>query len=42
MKEINIEDILLFIVQNCDNTELMDKINKATLPFTTKYANYTK
>lgn len=41
-KEITIDDILLFIVQNSDNTEVMDKINKATFPFTSKYANYTK
>lgn len=41
MQEITIEDVFLFIVQNSDNMELMDKINKATFPFTSKYEKYS-
>ena len=38
-KEITIDDVIEFIIRNCDNTELMDKINKTSFPFTTKYLN---
>ncbi len=41
-KEITIDDVIEFIIKNCDNTELMDKINKTSFPFTTKYLNSNK
>lgn len=31
------KEIFVFIVDNSDNTELMDKINKTTYPFTSKF-----
>lgn len=42
VKEITIDDIIEFIIKNCDDTELMDKINKTSFPFTTKYLNSNK
>ena len=38
-KEITIDDVIEFIIKNCDDRELMDKINKTSFPFTTKYLN---
>ncbi|MBO7716655.1 MAG: hypothetical protein J6S85_24025 [Methanobrevibacter sp.] len=32
-----IEDVIEFIIKNSDNTERMDRINKITFPFTSKY-----
>jgi len=34
-----IEDVIEFIIKNSDNTERMDRINKITFPFTSKYNN---
>jgi len=43
MKEkITIDDVIEFIVKNSDNTEWMDKLNKATFPFTSKYAEFSR
>lgn len=43
MKEkLTIEDVIEFIVKNSDKTERMDKINKITFPFTTKYAKFSE
>lgn len=42
VKEITIDDVIEFIIKNCDDTELMDKINKTSFPFTTKYLNSNK
>lgn len=41
-EEIKIEDVIEFIVKNSDNEERMDKINKVTFPFTSKYKNFAK
>ena len=35
--KITLEDVLLFIASNSDNKEAMDKINKMTFPFTSKF-----
>jgi len=40
--EITIDDIIEFIIKHCDDIELMDKINKTSFPFTTKYLNSNK
>ena len=40
--EITIDDIIEFIIKNCDNTELMDKISRTSFPFTTKYLEGNK
>ena len=43
MKEkITIDDVIEFIVKNSDKTEWMDKLNKATFPFTSKYAEFSR
>jgi hypothetical protein len=41
-REITIDDVIEFIIRHCDDTELMDKINKTSFPFTTKYLNSNK
>lgn len=41
-KEITIEDVMMFIIHNSENTEIMDKINKTTFPFTSKYLRFSK
>lgn len=35
-------DVISFIIQNCEDTELMDKINRITFPFTSKYRDFSK
>ena len=40
-KEITINNVMEFIFQNCNDTEMMDKINRITFPFTSKFDNYT-
>lgn len=32
-----INDVIEFIIKNSNNTEMMDRINKITFPFTSKY-----
>ena len=39
---IKLEDVIEFIIKNSDKTEWMDKINKITFPFTSKYAEFSK
>jgi len=41
-EEITINDVIEFIIKNSDQTERMDKINKVTFPFTSKYAEFSK
>lgn len=41
-REITIDDIIEFIIKHCDDTKLMDKINKTSFPFTTKYLSKNK
>ena len=41
-KKITIDDVIEFIVKNSENKEWMDKINKITFPFTTKYEEFSK
>ena len=41
-KKITIDDVIEFIVKNSDKTEWMDKINKVTFTFTSKYAEFSK
>ena len=41
-REITIDDVIAFIVKNCDNTEYMDKINRTSFPFTAKYLSKNK
>lgn len=40
--EITIDDVIEFIIKNCDNTELMDKISRVSFPFSSKYLNGDK
>ncbi|MBO7713852.1 MAG: hypothetical protein J6S85_09810 [Methanobrevibacter sp.] len=40
-KKITLSDVIEFIVKNSENKERMDKINKITFPFTTKYASFS-
>jgi hypothetical protein len=36
--EITIQDILVWVMQNSDDIQAMDKINKATFPFSSAYS----
>ena len=36
-KEITLDDVIEFIIRNCDDRKAMDKISKTSFPFTTKY-----
>ncbi|MBO7716580.1 MAG: hypothetical protein J6S85_23645 [Methanobrevibacter sp.] len=40
--EITLDDVIEFIIRNCDDREAMDKISKTSFPFTTKYLNNNK
>ena len=40
--KITINDVIEFIIKNSEQTEWMDKINKVTFPFTSKYAEFSK
>lgn len=42
MDKIEFKDVCQFIIENSDNTELMDKINLITFPFTNKYFDLYK
>lgn len=39
---ITLKDILYWIIDNSDDTDAMEKINKTTFPFTERYAKYPK
>lgn len=36
-KEITFADVVAFIITNCDDEKVMDKINRMTFPFTSKF-----
>lgn len=36
-REITLDDVIEFIIRNCDDREAMDKISRTSFPFTTKY-----
>lgn len=38
-KKITLEEILIWIINNHNNRDSMDKISVTTFPYTTKYAN---
>lgn len=38
-QEITFEDVVEFVAKNSDETARMDKLNKMTFPFTSKYTN---
>lgn len=40
--KITIDDVIEFIIKNSDKTERMDKINKITFPFTSKYERFSR
>lgn len=40
VEDIELKDILYWIVLNSDDTEAIDKINKTTFPFTTRYKEF--
>ena len=40
--EITLDDVIEFIIRNCDDRAAMDKISKTSFPFTTKYLNNNK
>lgn len=42
MNDLTWEDVVNFIVQNSDNEEMMDKLNKITYPFTSRYKDNYK
>jgi len=37
---MTLKEIMHWITENVDDVEAMDKINKMTFPFTTKYSNF--
>lgn len=37
-KDIQFSDVLAWLIQNVDDNVAMDKINKLTFPFTTRYS----
>lgn len=39
-EEITINEVMDFIISHCNEMELMDKINKITFPFTSKYDKF--
>jgi hypothetical protein len=39
-KDMTIDDILHWIVVNSEDIDSMDKINKVTFPFTSKFKKY--
>lgn len=39
MEDLTRDDVIKFILYNSDNTEMMDKINKISYPFTSRYDN---
>lgn len=41
-KNLTLQDIILWIVNNSDDRLAMDKINTLTFPYTTKYSNWQK
>ena len=40
MKEITRDDIIKFILYHSDDTDMMDKINKISYPFTSRYIEW--
>lgn len=41
MKETTLNDVLAWIALNCDDTNSMNKINKISYQFTSKFVNQT-
>lgn len=41
-REISLKEILYWIVDNQEDTNSMDKINRTTFSFTSKYKNWKK
>lgn len=39
MEEITRDDVVRFILYHSDDTEMIDKINKISYPFTSRYNN---
>lgn len=39
---VELKDVLLWIADNCDDTEAMDKINRSVYPHTTRYQQDTR
>jgi hypothetical protein len=42
IKQLTLSDIVRWIVENSDDEASMDKINKLTFSFTSKYKRYTE
>lgn len=40
VKDITLDEILFWIVKNSDDTEAIDKINKASFPYIARYAKW--
>ncbi len=38
-KQITLEEILIWIIENSKNQDAMDKISTTTFPYTSKYKN---
>ena len=41
IKNMTLDDVLMWIIKNSDDTDAMDKINKLTFSFTSKYKEWT-
>lgn len=41
-EDLTIKEVLWWILENCEDTNAMDKINKSTFPYTSKYAKYVQ
>ena len=39
---LTLKEILYWVIDNCEDKNAMDKINRATFPFTTKYKDWTE
>lgn len=42
LKKLSADDIIRWILSHCDDGEVMDKINKLTFTFTSKYKKFTE
>lgn len=41
IKNLTIDEVLFWIIKNSDDTDVMDKINKMTFQFTSKYSKWS-
>jgi len=41
IQQLTMDDVVRWIMQNSDNEEVMDKVNRLTFTFTPKYKKYS-